>query len=40
VIEKAQNPVPAVTVHPIVFRDDKNSRKLSEQQATPASVDS
>jgi PqqA peptide cyclase len=30
VIEKAQNPAQPVTVHPIVFRDDRNSRKLSE----------
>jgi len=29
VIEKAQNPAQPVTVHPIVFRDDRNSRKLS-----------
>jgi pyrroloquinoline quinone biosynthesis protein E len=36
VVEKAQNPVKPVTVHPIVFRDDKNSRKLSESQGAPA----
>jgi len=44
VVEKAQNPAKAVNVHPIVFRDDKNSRKLSERQGAPtpaeASVDS
>jgi pyrroloquinoline quinone biosynthesis protein E len=43
-VEKAQNPVPSVTVHPIVFRDDKNSRKLSEKPGAPkpaaAAVDS
>ena len=32
VVEKAQIPASRSTVHPIVFRDDKNSRKLS---ATP-----
>jgi len=33
VVAKAQNPDPGkpMTVHPIVFRDDKNSRKLSEE---------
>jgi pyrroloquinoline quinone biosynthesis protein E len=31
VIEKAQNPAQPVTLHPIVFRDDNNSRKLSEK---------
>jgi PqqA peptide cyclase len=30
VVEKAQSPGQPVKVHPIVFRDDKNSRKLSE----------
>ncbi len=46
VVAKAQNPDPGkpMTVHPIVFRDDKNSRKLSEKQGAPtpaaASVDS
>jgi pyrroloquinoline quinone biosynthesis protein E len=43
-VEKAQNPAPSVTVHPIVFRDDKNSRKLSEKPGAPtpaaAAVDS
>jgi pyrroloquinoline quinone biosynthesis protein E len=43
-VEKAQNPAPAVTVHPIVFRDDKNSRKLSEKPGAPkpaaAAIDS
>jgi pyrroloquinoline quinone biosynthesis protein E len=29
VVAKAQSAAPPVTVHPIVFRDDKNSRKLS-----------
>ena len=29
VVEKAQSTASPVTVHPIVFRDDKNSRKLS-----------
>jgi pyrroloquinoline quinone biosynthesis protein E len=36
VVEKAQNATKPVTVHPIVFRDDKNSRKLSERQGAPA----
>ncbi len=31
VTDKAQTPGQPVTVHPIVFRDDKNSRKLSEK---------
>jgi hypothetical protein len=31
VVEKAQVPGQPVKVHPIVFRDDKNSRKLSEK---------
>jgi PqqA peptide cyclase len=31
VVDKAQSDRPAVSVHPIVFRDDKNSRKLSEK---------
>src|SRR5689334_15242623 len=35
VVERAQNPTQPVTVHPIVFRDDKNSRKLSERQGAP-----
>jgi PqqA peptide cyclase len=37
VVAKAQNPDPGkpMTVHPIVFRDDKNSRKLGEKQAVP-----
>jgi hypothetical protein len=30
VIEKAQTPAPPITAHPIVFRDERNSRKLSE----------
>ena len=37
VVAKAQNPDPGkpMTVHPIVFRDDKNSRKLGEKHAVP-----
>ena len=35
VVEKAQKPGPPVTVHPIVFRDDRNSRKLSERSSAP-----
>jgi pyrroloquinoline quinone biosynthesis protein E len=30
VVAKAQDPEKPRTVHPIVFRDDRNSRKLSE----------
>ncbi len=37
VVDKAQSPGQPVKVHPIVFRDDKNSRKLSEKnQPEPA----
>jgi len=32
VVEKAQIPGQPVKVHPIVFRDDKNSRKLSQKE--------
>jgi PqqA peptide cyclase len=35
VIEKAQQPDKPMTVHPIVFRDDKNSRKLGEKKGSP-----
>ncbi len=39
-VEKAQQPEKRVTVHPIVFRDDKSSRELSKKSepaaATPA----
>ena len=35
VIEKAQKPETPMTVHPIVFRDDKNSRKLGEKKGAP-----
>ena len=36
VVEKAQQPQEKrVSVHPIVFRDDRNSRKLSEKDSTP-----
>jgi len=35
VIEKAQQPDKPMTVHPIVFRDDKNSRKLGEKKGAP-----
>jgi len=34
VVAKAQHPGPPVTVRPIVFRDDRNSRKLSEPAQT------
>ncbi len=40
VVAKAQIPGNPVKVQPIVFRDDKNSRKLSENPAAPAPVDS
>ncbi|MEO8629627.1 MAG: pyrroloquinoline quinone biosynthesis protein PqqE [Betaproteobacteria bacterium] len=40
VVAKAQIPGNPVKVQPIVFRDDKNSRKLSESPAAPAPVDS
>jgi len=33
-VGKAQSPGPQVKAHPIVFRDDKNSRKLSETKRT------
>ena len=36
VIDKAQNPGQPVTVHPIVFRDDKNSRKLGQKSKLEA----
>jgi pyrroloquinoline quinone biosynthesis protein E len=37
VVAKAQSPGQPVKVQPIVFRDDKNSRKLSqENQPEPA----
>jgi pyrroloquinoline quinone biosynthesis protein E len=42
VVAKAQHPGKPVTVQPIVFRDDRNSRKLSEpapSATTAASVD-
>jgi pyrroloquinoline quinone biosynthesis protein E len=37
VVAKAQHPGKPMAVHPIVFRDDKNSRRLSEKPQ-PASA--
>jgi pyrroloquinoline quinone biosynthesis protein E len=34
-VAKAQNPVKPANVHPIVFRDDKNSRRLGEKSGVP-----
>jgi PqqA peptide cyclase len=34
-VAKAQTPGKPVTVHPIIFRDDKNSRKLGEKKGPP-----
>jgi pyrroloquinoline quinone biosynthesis protein E len=36
VVAKAQNPSRPMTLQPIVFRDDKNSRRLSQKQAEAA----
>jgi pyrroloquinoline quinone biosynthesis protein E len=35
-VEKAQQPGKPVTVSPIIFRDDRNSRKLSQPQGSEA----
>jgi pyrroloquinoline quinone biosynthesis protein E len=35
-VEKAQQPGKPTSVHPIVFRDDRNSRRLSGEAQTPA----
>jgi len=35
VVAKAQEPVKPANVHPIVFRDDKNSRRLGAKSGVP-----
>jgi len=39
VVDRAQNPEPAVKVHPIVFRDDRNSRRLSAPSKETAAAE-
>jgi pyrroloquinoline quinone biosynthesis protein E len=38
-VAKAQQPGTPVAVHPILFRDDKNSRKLGRKAEAPATSD-
>ena len=39
VVDKAQKPATPANVQPIVFRDDRNSRKLSGKAETPVAAD-